>query len=100
MAKKTTQLTVKTESKTKQMKTFCANHKGETFTATGLARSLGWSKKKTHKVKAADGKTTEEVTKVSHCTKSALRLAKKSGAKVTHGISLDYKDKGLFTIEI
>lgn len=73
-----------TVSKTSQMKTFAASHKGEQFTATGLARALGWVKQKIKKVKGEDGKSVENVKVIGHYTKAAVRIAKKyAGAKVT-----------------
>jgi len=84
MAKKTVQAIPVTSSKTSQMKAFIANHKGEKFTASGLAKALGWTKRKTKRVKGEDGKVTEDTVKISHNSKAALRLARKCGATVSH----------------
>ena len=83
MAKKTVPAAAAVESKTKQMKAFVAAHKGEEFTASGLAKALGWTKKKTKKVKGEDGKVTEDTVKISHNSKAAIRLARKCGAEVS-----------------
>ena len=84
MSKKTTQApTPAPVSKTSQMKSFIANHKGEEFTATALAKALGWTKRKTKKVKGEDGKVTEDTVKISHNSKAALRVARKCGAKLS-----------------
>lgn len=84
MAKKTVQATPPVAgSKTSQMRAFVAAHKGDTFTATGLAKALGWVKRKTKKIKGEDGKPVEDTVKVSHNAKSAVRLARKCGAKVS-----------------
>jgi hypothetical protein len=74
------------ESKTKQIKAFAANHKGEEFTATGLARALGWTKRKVKMIKGEDGKMVEDTVKISQNAKAAIRLAKKCGAKLTRTI--------------
>lgn len=84
MVKKNVVVTV---SKTSQMKTFAASHKGEQFTATSLARALGWVKQKVKKVKGEDGKHIEDIKVIGHYTKAAVRLAKKyAGAKVTKNV--------------
>jgi hypothetical protein len=80
-------------SRTQQMKNFIANHKGEEFTATGLARALGWTKRKTKKIKGEDGKTVEDTIKVSQNAKAAIRLAKKCGAKVSKATPLAIGNK-------
>lgn len=74
--------TIQGESKIKQMKSFVASHKDEEFTATSLAKALGWTKRVTKKIKVEDGKE-EETVMISHNAKAAVRLAKKCGAKVT-----------------
>lgn len=68
------------------MKAFQANHKGETFTASGLAKALGWTKHKTKKIKGEDGKTIEDTIKISQNAKAAIRLAKKCGANVARTV--------------
>lgn len=84
MSKKTPQAPIPAPtSKTSQMKAFIANHKGEEFTATALAKALGWTKRKTKKVKGEDGTVTEDVVKLSHNSKAALRVARKCGAKLS-----------------
>jgi hypothetical protein len=84
MTKKSVQTPPILSSKTSQMRAFTANHKGETFTASSLAKALGWIKRKTKKVKGDDGKVTEDTVKISHNSKAALRLAKKCGATVSY----------------
>ncbi len=84
MAKKSVPAAEAAASKGSQMKAFVASHKGEEFTASGLAKALGWSKRKTRKVKGEDGKVTEDTVRISHNSKAALRLARKCGAKVSH----------------
>lgn len=74
------------ESKTKQMKAFATSHKGEEFTATGLSKALGWTKRKVKMIKGEDGKMVEDIIKISQNAKAAVRLAKKCGAKVTRTI--------------
>ena len=54
----------------KQMREFIKEHSGENFTATSLARELGWKRSKKKK---------------NFNTKSALRLAVKCGAIVERG---------------
>jgi len=83
---KTVQAAAAVESKTKQIKAFAAAHKGEKFTATGLAKALGWIKRKTKKVKGEDGKVTEDTVKISQNAKAAVRLAKKLKAQVTRTV--------------
>jgi hypothetical protein len=77
---------VSMESKTKQIKAFAANHKGEEFTATGLAKALGWTKRKVKMIKDENGQMVEDTVKISQNTKAAIRLAKKCGANITHTI--------------
>jgi hypothetical protein len=78
--------TVQGESKIKQMKAFVVSHKGEEFTATSLAKALGWTKHVTKKIKGEDGKEVDETVMICHNAKAAVRLAKKCGAKVTRAL--------------
>jgi hypothetical protein len=77
-------------SKNQQMKAFVAAHRGDTFTASGLAKVLGWSKRVTEKGE----------TRVSHNAKAAVRLAKKHGANVEHQKPVNGIGAGRFQIEI
>lgn len=97
MAKKAQASAPVAGSKKSQMKAFVAAHKGETFTASGLAKALGWIKKKIRKVKGEDGKTTEDVSKISHNAKSAVRLAKKCGARVSYKKKIPREEKAKVT---
>ena len=71
-------------SRTKQFKNFMSAHKGETFTATGLAKALGWTKKKTKMIKGEDGKAVEDVIRISHNSKTIVRLARRFGVVRDH----------------
>lgn len=71
-------------SKTQQMKAFVANHKGEKFTASGLAKILGWSKR--------GGKV------ICHNSKAAVRLARRFGATVEHKKPEKVEAAGSYTI--
>jgi len=85
-------------SRIQQMRAFVSNHKGEEFTASGLAKMLGWSKKQMVKVMGEDGTSTTDVARISHDAKAALRLARKCGAKVSR--SEVNKSVGRFTITL
>lgn len=67
-----------------QMRQHAADNKGKNFTATGLARVLGLKREKTIKVKDKEG-THTEVVSTSYKSKTALRVARKCGAKVQLG---------------
>jgi hypothetical protein len=69
-------------SKKAEMQNFIANHKGETFTATGLARALGWIKTKKRKVKVDEDKEVEQAYELTY-SGTARRIARKSGAAVS-----------------
>lgn len=85
MAKRAVQATPPpAASRGSQMRAFAASHKGEEFTATALAKALGWIKRKTRRIRGEDGKATEDTVKISHNAKAAVRLARKCGAKVSH----------------
>jgi len=63
-----------------QMRAFLKTVKGAKFayTATGLARALGWFHKKSY---ATDDNTTHHIEQCA--SKRALRLAKRCGCSVT-----------------
>ncbi len=62
----------------KQMYKFIKDHSGETFTATALARELGWKKSKKNK---------------NFNAKSAIRLAVRCGAVVDLEVIKERPDK-------
>jgi len=64
-------------TKTQEFKDFAAANAGKTFSATDLARELGWSKRK----------------KKNFNTKAVVRLAKKAGAKVEEVERQDSTDR-------
>lgn len=82
--KKTAPAASAATSRTQQFKAFAAAHKGETFTASGLAKALGWSKKKTKKIKGEDGKPAEDIIRISHNSKAVVRLARKLKLHLEH----------------